>query len=296
MRLFRRKRASPEVRKPIFIVGCGRSGTTLLFQLLREHPEVRPTTGYPDGEDHVGWNEHGRAMIGGFGFAASDRDQTGHSYCLHRDERDVDPSVADDMRRYYFEDVLRGDATLRVLNKCPHLSNKLRYVRGIFPDALFIHIVRDCAPVVASWKVTLDRDHVKRIVYWPETPFPCLWILPAPEGADRGEVFRREERAYPGGGLMRFVDYWVATNSNVGVQLRDASDQLHVVRYEDLCADPSKTIARIYDFCGLSALSVTAGPQVDTRRNLGFHEVLSREQIRSIEAEAAAVRAKFGYA
>lgn len=54
----------PELRRPIFIVGCGRSGTTLLCQLLRAPPEVCATNGYPDGEDHAGRNERGRGMIG----------------------------------------------------------------------------------------------------------------------------------------------------------------------------------------------------------------------------------------
>ena len=53
------------VKKPVFIIGCGRSGTTLFFNILKEHPGLAPTTGHPDGEDHVGWNTHGGTIISG---------------------------------------------------------------------------------------------------------------------------------------------------------------------------------------------------------------------------------------
>jgi hypothetical protein len=46
---------APQVRKPVFLVGCGRSGTTPLFDILSQHPTLQRTEGYPDGEDHDGW-------------------------------------------------------------------------------------------------------------------------------------------------------------------------------------------------------------------------------------------------
>lgn len=78
----RMNRSKALVDRPIFIIGCGRSGTTLLFQLLRRHPQVAPTTGYPDGEDHVGWNAHGGCYISGLGHPGKEAGHTGYHYCI----------------------------------------------------------------------------------------------------------------------------------------------------------------------------------------------------------------------
>ena len=52
--LFNKPYNEKEYQLPIFIFGCGRSGTTFLFDLLAQHPLIARTTGYPDGEDHKG--------------------------------------------------------------------------------------------------------------------------------------------------------------------------------------------------------------------------------------------------
>jgi hypothetical protein len=38
-----------KIRKPIFIVGCGRAGTTLLFDIVSQHPDLARIDGYPGG-------------------------------------------------------------------------------------------------------------------------------------------------------------------------------------------------------------------------------------------------------
>ena len=142
---------SYKIESPIFSIGCGRSGTTPLFNIFKEHPQLAPTTGYPDGEDHEGWVKHGQCLMSGFGYPHINKGMTGHPYCLHMDENDVTDDIIKAMSSYYYNDVLSKDLSKRVVNKCPHLVNKVRYVREIFSDAKFVHIVRDCVPMVGSW-------------------------------------------------------------------------------------------------------------------------------------------------
>ena len=52
--------------EPIFITGCGKSGTSIVFRTLRQHKDLAPTTGYPDGEDHVGWIKFGKCKMSVF--------------------------------------------------------------------------------------------------------------------------------------------------------------------------------------------------------------------------------------
>ena len=286
-----------KVTKPVFIVGCGRSGTTFLFNIMKKHPRLRATTGYPDGEDHTGWIKHGGCIISGLGHAHIEKGHTGYHYCLYMDEKDVTPRVVESMHRYYHEDVLGGDGSKRVLNKCPHLSNKLRYVRAIFPDAKFIHIIRDCLPVVSSWiKIMETQPHL--VLYLPDDEYPCHWVLPAPPDGERETVLRRHGRIFPGGGVERLVDYWSIVNRNIPLQLLDTPGQLLTVRYEDLCADTAETLRRICRFCEIPSfdeIPEEISIDVTLNNNEKYKTHLTEEQITAFLKRSEVTRSMFGY-
>jgi len=283
-----------KINKPIFIVGCSRSGTTLLFDLLKRHPDLLGTTGYPDGEDHEGWIEHGECIISGLGALSSiDGGHTGFHYCLYMDEKDVTLAIIQKMTAHYNRNVLKKDTSKRVVNKCPHLSNKLRYVHAIFPDAKFVHIIRDCLPVVSSWiKIMDDQPH--QVLYWPETEFPCFWVFPAPPGGYRTEVFRNEDRIFPGKGVAILADYWSEINRNIPIQSSSFSAQLLTVKYEELCEKPLQTLQRICDFCEIKHFKVIP---INVHKNLNhkYKSQLPPKQIDEFLRRSDETRALFGY-
>ena len=285
--------AEVPVRKPVFIIGCGRSGTTLLFDLMKTHPQLVPTTGHPDGEDHVGWIEHGGAVIAGL---ANPRDDTGHvgfHFCLHMDENDVREDERRSMHRYYSTEVLNGRLDARIVNKCPHMSNKLRYVRSIFPDARFVHIIREPVAVVASW-VNVLKAVPELLIYWPETEYPCFWVMEAGDVRERGASLSRESRLYPGGGLLRLADYWAEVNANIPRQLADAPEQLLTLHYEDLIADPAQTLRHITDFCDLDPFA-TVGVDIEPDRNSLRRPLLTEADVAGIRERTRATAEQFGY-
>lgn len=289
-----RKQAATEVRRPVFIIGCGRSGTTLLFDLMKRHPGLIPTTGFPDGEDHVGWIRHGGALIAGLSTPQGDSGHVGYHFCLHMDENDVTDDIRQSMHRYYATEVLARHGSGRVVNKCPHLSNKLRYVRAIFPDACFLHIVREPVAVVASW-VKIMQAVPDLVLYWPDSEYPCLWVLPRGDARKMAACFARESRIYPGGGLLRLADYWATVNGNIAPQLADTPERLLTLRYEDLVANPLALLRRITDFCGLEPFAqvpVTIQPE----RNQLRLSLLTEEQIGAIRSRCAPAASQFGYA
>jgi hypothetical protein len=281
--------------KPIFIVGCGRSGTTLLFYIFKKHPHLTGTTGYPDGEDHLGWIEHGNCLISGLGERPTiDGGHTGFHYCLHMNEQDVTAEIIDNMTSYYRDDVLSGNGSKRVLNKNPHLSNKLRYVRGIFPDAKFVHIIRDCLPVVSSWIQVMEHAQPHQVLYFPQTEYPCHWILPAPRNRARRAIFEKEDRMYPGGGAAMLVDFWATVNRNIPLQLWDSPQQLLTVKYEDLAVNSLETLNRICEFCEIP--SFTDVPlQIDPACNEKYKKHLTEGQIVDFLQRSCATRTLFGY-
>jgi hypothetical protein len=280
------------VRRPVFIVGCGRSGTAFLFELLKTYPEIAATTGHPDGEDHVGWMQHGGAIIAGLATPQGDAGHLGYHYCAYMDESDASLGATDAMHRHYASSVLRGDLSRRVLNKCAHLSNKLRYVRAIFPDALFLHIVRDPLAMVASW-VKVMQAYPELLLYWPQAEYPCFWVLPA-TGAVR-EVLKRDPRFYAGGAPLMLADYWSEVNANIARQLSDAPGQLLTVRYEDLVARTGDALGKIAHFCDLRT-PPTRRPEILERRNALYRDLLTDADVRAIRERTRAVAETFGYA
>ena len=291
--IFRSNRDVAAVRSPVFVVGCGRSGTTLLFDLLKRHPTLVPTTGFPDGEDHVGWIRHGGAVISGLSNPQGGSGHVGHHFCLHMDEHDVSDEIRRSMHRYYAEEVLGASLSGRVVNKCPHISNKLRYVLGIFPDARIVHIVRDPVAMVASW-VKVMQAVPDLLIYWPDSDYPCLWVMPAGDASAHRQCFARESRLYPGGGLQRFADYWAEVNRNIPRQLADMPERLLTIRYEDLVAGPTKLLRHVTDFCQLEPfgeIPVSITPD----RNSAWSSLISEDDIRAIRARCADVAEIFGY-
>ena len=284
------------IRKPVFIVGCGRSGTTLLFDLLSQHSLFARTTGYPDGEDHEGWIEHGRCVMAGIGNVYDDKYETGingYNACLHMTGQDVDDDIIAAMHRHYETSVLRGAVDKRVLNKQPHLSNKLQYLLAIFPDAKIIHIVRDCKPMVSSFLAVMD-DHPSLVVYWPAEEFPCLWLLRKPTDRTALAVLARHERFYPGGGAPLFVDYWCQVNAGIERQMVGRLDQLCVVRYEDLIARPSAVLGKLQDFCELGREDLDVA-SIEPGRQGKFKDLVSPDLAAFITRRARALRRYYGY-
>ncbi len=286
-----------DVVAPVFIVGCGRSGTTMLFDLLAQHPDLVRTTGYPDGEDHAGWIEHGQCAMAGIGNVHSDHygsGITGGGCCLHLTADDASPAVVDAMRRYYATTVLHDAPARRVLNKQPHLSNKLGYLLRIFPDARIVHVIRDCEPVVASW-IDIMGEHPTLVAYLPDEPYPCFWLFPRPEeGPARSALGRDPRFSIRDGGAALWTEYWCRVNAGIDAQLAGREAQRRVVRYEDLVTSPTHTLAGLTAFCGLAPCDYEVGhlrPDTGTRHA----HLLTPATRAAIARRAHRVREDFGY-
>jgi len=287
-----------KIKQPIFIVGCGRSGTTMLFDLLSQHPNLIRTTGYPDGEDHEGWIKHGQCVMAGIGNVSHDKYGSGingEQYCLHMTEEHATDEVKNAMHGYYRRDVLGMSIGKRVINKQPHLSNKLRYLLGIFPDAKIIHIVRDCQPMVASWLAMMD-SHPGLTIYWPkDEPYPCFWLLPKPSSPLAERVIAQHPCFFPGGGAALFADYWLKVNQGIPDQMLGREQQLITIKYEDLVADPRAVLSKLVQYSELEEHSFEVS-HIETRTHTRYEHLIDEELTKEINTIANALRQSLGYA
>lgn len=114
---------------PILLVGCPRSGTTLLFNLLAEHQE----TAAIDEEGHVLWSAYNHPRRHGW---ASD--------ALGADD------VTDVEKRYVRSTLARFPGGARPLDKTPKNVLRVPYLRALLPEATIVFVIRDGRATAAS--------------------------------------------------------------------------------------------------------------------------------------------------
>ncbi len=115
--------------RPVFLVGCPRSGTSLLFDLLRRHEALQ---GLPE-EGHVLWNacQHPRRK----GWTS---------------DRATAEDVAEPERVYLYSAIRHIAQGRRFIDKTPKNVLRLPYLSVLFPDATFVFIKRDARDTVNS--------------------------------------------------------------------------------------------------------------------------------------------------
>lgn len=106
------------IRNPIIILGAPRSGTTMLGDLLSEHPTLALSV-----EPRFTWRY------------GNDR----KSDMLNRD--DATPAVKRHIRKT-FANFVRKEGKERLVEKTPSNALRPEFVLEIFPDAKFIHVIR----------------------------------------------------------------------------------------------------------------------------------------------------------
>ncbi|MGL5853446.1 MAG: sulfotransferase family protein [Phycicoccus sp.] len=136
--------------RPIFVVGCQRSGTTMLRLMLDSHRRIScgPETRFLEGFEPILGSDWKRLSQYGF---------TQEEWALRM--------------RGFVESVLgdyaRSKGKERWADKTPRYALKLPLVMRIFPDAQVVHVIRDARDVAVS--------HRKRFGYWSCVKSTVKW-------------------------------------------------------------------------------------------------------------------------
>jgi hypothetical protein len=233
--------------KPILIIGSPGSGTTLLYQTLSSHRDVAYIT---HNMFRAGLRRHGRLL--------GDRRKALFVFqnLIHRDPNSNLPHEADvlwmtyfgyynymtekdyseEMAAYFRKKVLQVQniwGRSRFVNKNLQNSFRVRLLNAIFPDAKFVHIIRDGRAVAFSILNKKEDSATSPILL---AGFKD--ILGKKYESDRSELY----------------NYGLAWAEYVR-KAREAStfgqDRYYEVCYENLVAEPRKELRKIIDFCEL---------------------------------------------
>src|SRR4051794_1136145 len=242
-----------EILKPIFIVGTGRCGSTAFHTLLARHPQARGLPGFAEEfPTRPEWNRRAvtavynplvRAVFGkrikpgenygfwyhhAYGFAEPGRDLVA---------ADVTPRVRKQIRRV-FERMVTPTHN-RLLIKLTGWS-RIGFLNEIFPDAKFIHIVRDGRAVasslmhIGSWQ-------------WRGWYGPYSWRY-GPLSPEDQEEWEASNRSFA---VLAGLQWRIHTRA-IETARRGVDPQRYFeVRYEDFCDLPVEVYRRVLSFAEL---------------------------------------------
>lgn len=242
--------------RPIFVVGCARSGTTLLQMMLHSHrriampPETRFLMKIYNERRMFGDlnSRENRAAVA----AAIVDDETSKFSDLQLDKEAVrkmilngPPTIGSAAGIVFREYAAKYDKP-RWGDKRPNYIAYIEPLLALFPDAQIVHIIRDGRDCVAS---------LKRMSWWNH-PFRFSvnkWI----QAIEAGNAARQNLR----------------------------SDQYRELRYEDLVSDPEKELRRLCEFLGeefdeaMLAPHKTAAHAVPKHKLENHHRALTEAKI-----------------
>lgn len=243
--------STKHVRPPVFIIGVGRSGSSVFHRTLCQHPHAawfsRLLEWAPQGVQRNRFLMHAIdfPVIGTWladhlepsecyaywdalypGFSEPVRDLVADDVSL-----DVLPRIIDSFRK-------------QLTGRRPQLVVKitgwprLDFLHRVFPDARFIHIVRDGRPVAASFL---------KVDWWDGWRGPNHWrygqLTP-----EQDEEWRRHKLSFI---ALAGIQWKILMDAMESAKRACPRAALLELRYEDICRDPIAGFRQAAAFCDL---------------------------------------------
>lgn len=260
----------PSIKEPVFIIGSPRSGTTFLGNCLAQLPEV---------------SYHFEPIA----------TKAAARYVYQKEWKHW-------WSKYFYHSVyewllrIHGDGDLRFSEKTPRNCFLIDFLAQTFPDAKFIHIIRDGRDVALSlskkpWFLASQANSgLFEPGGYPYGNYSQFWVE-----ADRREEFEATSD------IHRCIWVWKRFTETA---LKETSNLLGsrylVLRYENLVFNPLEETNQILDFLNVDSDQsqnqfYQAVKAVKTSSISGWKREFSPEQLQIIEQEAGLLLKELGY-
>lgn len=260
----------PNLTRPLFIIGAPRSGTTFLGRCLAAAPE---------------FSYHFEPVA----TKAAAPQVYSNAWDMHIAQRYYQRVYAWLMR-------LHADGHLRFAEKTPQNCFLLPFLSQAFPDAQFIHLIRDGRDAALSYskqpwlQAAAEGSGQMEPGGYPFGPYPRFWVEPQRQG---------EFRAVSD--LHRCIWGWRRhTEAALAYGRLLPPTRYHEIRYEALVNDPAAVSAQALDFLDVVASSSRVAVLAEARRvradSVGrWRAEFSAEQVAEVQAEAGDLLRRLGY-
>jgi hypothetical protein len=286
---------------PAFILGTGRCGSTLVHELIARHP----ATGFVTNLDDLGirqgnaqqltlWrrlpaavSEKGRARLApSEGYRVLSREVSPMLVDPAADltAADLTPWLAGRLHTFVEKRMAGLDSAEVFLHKFTGWP-RARFLAAAFPDARFVHIVRDGRAVANSW---LQMD------WWKGHLGPAGWHF--------GELSPELDAAWSASGRSQPALAAIAWRLLVDAHEECATElgeRWLTVRYEDVLEDSTTQLTAILEHIGLSYTEAfeagIARYSLTSGRKAAYLRDLFPEQVAAMEWVAGAQLARYAY-
>jgi hypothetical protein len=318
------------VRRPIYVCGLARSGSTLLHEVVSSAPGVathrvkdypmvftpywwrratanlRPqpprerahqdrvmvTTDSPDALEEMLW----------MAFFPRCHDPTVSNLLGARDHHPAFESFYD----LHIRKLLLAEGATRYAAKANYHVARLSYLARMFPDARFLLPVRAPATHIASLMRQHrlfsqgQRQHPRALAYMRRSGHFEFGLDRRPIHLGEEKRVRRIREAWAAGDEVRgLAMYWDMVYGYLAELLTSNSrvrEATLVVRFESLCAAPTETLRAVLAHCSLADADSVVERHAPGIRSPNYYESnLSPEDLAVIRAETAATAHLWGY-
>lgn len=256
------------IEQPIFVVGAGRSGSSLFHQMFTEHPRVAWMSTLCD--RHPGRLAKHRALMRAIdvpilGSLLKHRWESAECYdfwdhffrgfsqpCRDLRADDATPPAIARLQR-----AVAGLVTAKRTRLLVKVTGwpRVGFLQAVFPDARFIHVYRDGRAVANS---------LLQVDFWRGWQGPEQW-----RWGTLDDGLRQEWEAHDRSFVALAGIQWKILMRAAGTAKRAVpADNFMDVRYEEFAKRPVETFREVAGFCGLDW-------------NAGFERALSRYHVES---------------
>jgi hypothetical protein len=291
--------------KLAFIVGTGRCGSSLIHEILARHEGVGFVSNIDDNLPRLNlkgrWNGTlyrtplGRLTRKGawarfapseaYKLIASQVSPVYANSSRDLETRDVTPWLAQRFREF-FEERARQQGADVFLHKYTGWS-RIGFFAEIFPEARFIHVVRDGRAVANSWL---------QMPWWNGYRGPENWFwgnLTQPYL----DEWNASDRSYT---RLAAIAWKVLMDSHERASQDLSGERYLQLRYEDFLREPHGTLQQIVSFIGLPWTVAferhVRQQKIDASRSRAFERDLSPDQLVELQSSLSEKLRQYGYA
>jgi hypothetical protein len=281
-----------KIEKPIFIVGAGHSGTSLLAKALSKHPTL------------ITWHENNKVWIWGNVFKDSDL----------LTETDLTPKIKNHIENRFVK-YLQKSGKNRICDKTPRNCLRIPFILAVFPDAKIIHIVRDGRSVINSTKNQLARKSyplwkhlevkLKGIsildwyVFLPQVFYVFKKVIGMPVKYWGVKPTGWNEWTEKYSLNLMLAKQWVETVTIASSEGKNVSkDNYLEVFYEDFINCPSETIVKIAKFADLEnpeSIIKFCEAEIDPSRSDKWRKTFDQNTLNELKEIIEPAMSRLGY-
>lgn len=235
-----------KIKQPIYIIGTGRSGTTILGVVLSMHRQI----GFLN-EPKALWH------------SAYPLEDIIGSYATKPGTFRLSEAQATEKVSRHFHRLYRAYCcsifTSRVLDKYPEAVYRVPFLRKIFPDAKFIFLVRnpwDTCHSIANWSVRKGVETEVKEDWWGVNDLK--WHILLDELVKEDAVLGLHYEAikvFTDDRYRALIEWYLCMKEGLSIKERYPTDVL-LLRYEELASNPTGSLQDIMQLCRLNQDSV----------------------------------------